>query len=335
MPSPSHEMALARTAAEAIFASDGDSGVLAGAVIRVAMSGIENSGQGRVKDAILIAGPTASGKSRLALDLALSTGGIVVNADSMQVYSVLNVLTARPEADDLARAPHALYGHVSPAEAYSTGRWLRDVGALLERPDLARPFIFVGGTGLYFRALVEGISDMPDIPAAIRDRWRQRLRDEGAPSLHAVLARDDPRAAATLKATDSQRVVRALEVLEASGRSILDWQGKAGAPLIDSASTRHIVIEPDRQELVARIDRRFDGMIAAGALDEVRALLALGLDPALPAMKASDTARQGCDAAICKAAVDLVPKPAWTAMAANTLGGRLDGRQKRIEYPNI
>lgn len=250
------------------------------------MSDIKNSGKGLVRDTILIAGPTASGKSRLALDFALRTGGTVVNADSMQVYSVLNVLTARPEADDLLRAPHELYGHVSPAEAYSTGRWLRDVAALVERSEPARPFIFVGGTGLYFRALVEGISDMPEIPADIRDRWRQRLRDEGAPSLHAVLARDDPRAAATLKASDSQRVVRALEVLEASGRSILDWQGKAGTPLIDSASARHLVIEPDRQELVARIDRRFDGMVAAGALDEVQALLALGLDPALPAMKA-------------------------------------------------
>ncbi len=250
------------------------------------MSGISNSGAGLVRNAILIAGPTASGKSRLALDFALDTGGTVVNADSMQVYSVLNVLTARPAADDLARAPHELYGHVSPAKAYSTGRWLRDVASLVERSDLARPFIFVGGTGLYFRALVEGISDMPDIPAAIRERWRQRLRDEGAPSLHAVLARDDPQAAATLKATDSQRVVRALEVLEASGRSILDWQGRAGTPLIDSASARQLVIEPERAELVARIDRRFDGMVAAGALDEVRALLALGLDPALPAMKA-------------------------------------------------
>lgn len=275
-------------ACAAIVASAGVSRRAAGLDIRVATSGIENSGEeGRIRNAILIAGPTASGKSRLALHLAERLGGTVVNADSMQVYSILDVLTARPDAADRARAPHRLYGHIHPSIAYSTGAWLRDVVALADEGTFSnsRP-IFVGGTGLYFRGLEEGISTMPDIPADIRARWREVQADQGPEALHAILTRDDPRTAATLKPGDSQRIVRALEVLEASGRSILDWQAMKGRPLIDVASARFLVIEPDRVELVARIDRRFDGMIDAGALDEVRALSALDLDPALPAIKA-------------------------------------------------
>ncbi|MEW9836673.1 tRNA (adenosine(37)-N6)-dimethylallyltransferase MiaA [Mesorhizobium marinum] len=246
-----------------------------------------SGGEGRIRNAILIAGPTASGKSRLALDIAAKLGGTVVNADSMQVYGILDVLTARPGAGELKAAPHLLYGHVHPGTAYSTGAWLRDVAELADAGRLAgtRP-IFVGGTGLYFRALEEGISRMPDIPADVRERWRGELADKGPEELHRVLAREDAAAAATLKPGDSQRIVRALEVLEASGRSILSWQGETGRPLIDLPSARFLVIEPDRAELIARIDRRFDGMIGAGALDEVRELAALDLDPALPAMKA-------------------------------------------------
>ncbi len=254
----------------------------------MATSGIGKSGgEGRIRNAILIAGPTASGKSRLALDLAQRLGGVVVNTDSMQVYSMLNVLTARPSAEEMRRVPHLLYGHVDPGIAYSTGAWLRDVFSLAGSGRLsdARP-IFVGGTGLYFRALEEGISEMPDIPKPIRERLRQELADNGAEALHRVLAERDPRVAGTLRPGDSQRILRALEVLEASGRSILDWQAERGQPLIDSDSTRFIVIEPDRPELVARIDRRFDGMIEAGALEEVKALAALDLAPQLPAMKA-------------------------------------------------
>ncbi|MEI9414087.1 tRNA (adenosine(37)-N6)-dimethylallyltransferase MiaA [Mesorhizobium sp. Cs1321R2N1] len=262
------------------------------------MSGIENSGadagEGRVKNAILIAGPTASGKSALALELAERTGGVIVNTDSMQVYSVLDVLTARPEAAELARAPHFLYGHVHPGSAYSTGAWLRDVmkliddGTFFERPDgtLSRRPIFVGGTGLYFRALTEGISEMPEIPQRIRDRWRYELKEQGAVKLHALLLREDSRAAMQLKPTDSQRIVRALEVLDASGRSILEWQAERGRPLIDRQSAHFLVIEPDRPALVDRIERRFDRMLDKGALEEVKQLAALQLDPDLPAMKA-------------------------------------------------
>jgi len=245
------------------------------------------AGEGRVKDAILIAGPTASGKSALALTLAERLGGVIVNTDSMQGYAVLDVLTARPAAEALARVPHFLYGHVPPSTAYSTGAWLRDVTRLIEEGALAsRPAIFVGGTGLYFRALTEGIAGMPDIPAGIRQHWRHALAEHSAPALHHVLTQRDADAASRLRPSDGQRIVRALEVLEASGRSILAWQRRNGPPLIDRASARFLVIEPERAALAERIERRFDAMVAEGALEEVRRLVGLGLDPALPAMKA-------------------------------------------------
>ena len=257
----------------------------------MAISGIENSGrqagEGRVKNAILIAGPTASGKSALALDLAEREGGVVVNTDSMQGYSVLDVLTARPSASELARVPHFLYGHVHPSVAYSTGAWLRDVTRLIEDGALSgRPVVFAGGTGLYFRALAEGISDMPEIPQSVRERWRYELKEHGAERLHRLLMHEDSAVAMQLRPTDGQRIVRALEVLDASGRSILEWQAARGRPLIDRDSARFLVIEPDRTELVARIEARFDQMLNKGALDEVRQLMALELDPDLPAMKA-------------------------------------------------
>jgi tRNA dimethylallyltransferase len=257
----------------------------------VAISGIENSGrqagEGRVKNAILIAGPTASGKSALALDFAERKGGVIVNTDSMQGYSVLDVLTARPSNDETARVPHFLYGHVHPSIPYSTGAWLRDVTRLIEEGVLSgRPAVFVGGTGLYFRALAEGISDMPDIAPSVRERWRYELKEQGAERLHRILMREDSAAAMQLRPTDGQRIVRALEVLDASGRSILEWQAARGQPLIDRDSARFLVIEPDREALVARIEARFDRMLDKGALDEVRQLTALDLDPSLPAMKA-------------------------------------------------
>jgi tRNA dimethylallyltransferase len=247
----------------------------------------DGAGEGRVKNAILIAGPTASGKSALALDLAERHEGVIVNTDSMQGYSILNVLTARPGPAELARAPHHLYGHVHPSVAYSTGEWVRDVMKLIDDGALSPgPAIFVGGTGLYFRALIDGISEMPDIPPTIRDHWRLELRERGSACLHAMLMQEDAKAATVLKASDGQRIVRALEVWQASGRSILDWQALRGTPLVDRNSARLFVIEPGRSELVARIDARFDAMIELGALDEVGKLLALDLDPALPAMKA-------------------------------------------------
>ncbi len=240
-----------------------------------------------MKNAILIAGPTASGKSAAALTLAERYGGAIVNTDSMQGYSILNVLTARPGAVELARAPHLLYGHVHPRTPYSTGAWLRDVMRLISSGELeqGRP-IFVGGTGLYFRALVEGISEMPDIEPHVRERWRYRLGQDGPGRLHTILLREDTRAGMSIQASDGQRIARALEVLESSGRSILDWQAERGKPLIDRQSARFLVLEPERAALVGRIEARFDRMIEAGALAEVEQLTALDLDPSVPAMKA-------------------------------------------------
>ncbi|MBV2143895.1 tRNA (adenosine(37)-N6)-dimethylallyltransferase MiaA [Falsochrobactrum sp. TDYN1] len=240
-----------------------------------------------VKSAILIAGPTASGKSALAVHMAQETGGFIVNSDSMQVYDVLNLLTARPSVDDLREAEHYLYGHVPPSISYSTGKWFADVEALVSRPDLeGRVPIFVGGTGLYFRALLGGLSQMPEVPANLRQYWRQRMEREGAETLHAALQRRDPVIAATLRPTDSQRIVRALEVFEATGKSLLDWQQEKGRALVDDQTARKIVLLPDRGWLGQRIAQRFNLMWDRGAIDEVRALLALNLDPALPAMKA-------------------------------------------------
>ncbi|MBA8900828.1 tRNA (adenosine(37)-N6)-dimethylallyltransferase MiaA [Phyllobacterium sp. T1293] len=239
------------------------------------------------RQTILIAGPTASGKSALALRLAKEVDGWIVNADSMQVYDVLDVLTARPGPDDLREAPHFLYGHVAPSVAYSTGRWFADVEHFLKTEAAGdRPLIFVGGTGLYFRALLGGLSAMPDIPDTIRAYWREQDAKAGAAQLHAVLEEKDPQAAAILRPTDSQRIVRALEVIDASGRSIVDWQKETGTPLIDAVSARKIVIDPDRAWLGERIAMRFQAMIEKGAVEEVEALLALGLSTDLPAMRA-------------------------------------------------
>ncbi|MDP3898363.1 MAG: tRNA (adenosine(37)-N6)-dimethylallyltransferase MiaA [Mesorhizobium sp.] len=250
-------------------------------------SGQKDRGSAPLKHAVLIAGPTASGKSALALDLARRTGGVIINADSMQVYATLSVLTARPRGAETAQAPHFLYGHVQPSQAYSTGAWFRDAAELLASGRLdGRRAIFVGGTGLYFRALLGGLSDMPEIPAAIRDRWRYKLMEEGPEKLHRLLMREDPDVAMRLRASDGQRIARALEVLETSGRSIAAWQAETGTPLVDPATAERHVIEPDRAALHARIEARFDRMVGQGALDEVAAILALRLDAALPAMKA-------------------------------------------------
>ncbi|MDZ5698209.1 tRNA (adenosine(37)-N6)-dimethylallyltransferase MiaA [Chelativorans sp. M5D2P16] len=240
-----------------------------------------------LKNATLIAGPTASGKSSMALNLARQTGGVIVNADSMQVYSVLRLLTARPGPEELAAAPHRLYGHVHPSRDYSTGQWLRDVEALVEAEDLAgSQMIFVGGTGLYFRALTEGLSPMPDIPPQVRRAWRARLAEEGSAALHAILARTDPESAERIRPSDGQRIVRALEVLEASGEAIAWWQARRSTPLVEAASARKFVLEPDRPGLAEKIDRRFARMLEEGALEEVRALLGLDLPADKPAMKA-------------------------------------------------
>jgi tRNA dimethylallyltransferase len=237
--------------------------------------------------AILIAGPTTSGKSALALRLAEKLGGSVINADSMQVYGGLRVITARPTPAEEARAPHLLYGHVDAAENYSVGRWCVDAGAALGETQRAdRLPILVGGTGLYFKALTRGLAAVPPIPAEIRAGVRSRLAAEGAAALHAELAQRDPATAARLMPGDRARVTRALEVMLATGRSLTDWHRDGMPAAIDAADVLKIFLAVDRAELYRRIDARFDAMLASGALDEVGALAERKLDPTLPAMKA-------------------------------------------------
>jgi tRNA dimethylallyltransferase len=241
----------------------------------------------RDKGAILIAGPTASGKSALALKLGEQLGGIIINADSMQVYRELRVLTARPEPEDEARVPHALYGFVPAAEAYSAGRFAADARRVLRKAESAglRPII-VGGTGLYFRALLEGMSPIPSVPDDVRAHWRGEAQRLGALTLHAELGRRDPILAARLAPRDTQRIVRALEVLEATGRSLLDWQRLPGEPVLRPEDTIRLVVTIDRAELYRRCDARFDDMLSRGALEEVAALGGLALPPDRPALQA-------------------------------------------------
>lgn len=236
---------------------------------------------------ILIAGPTASGKSGLALALAERLGGTVVNADSMQVYRELRVLTARPTAEDEARAPHALYGFTSGAEAYSAGRYAADAGqAIADTRAAGRVPIVVGGTGLYFKVLLEGLSPIPAADPEVRAFWRSEAARRPAVELHALLAGRDPEIAARLMPTDTQRIVRALEIVESTGRSLADWQRQPGQPVLREAETVRLLLLPGRDGHAAAIDARFDAMLAAGALNEVRALLVAGLSAELPLMRA-------------------------------------------------
>jgi tRNA dimethylallyltransferase len=237
--------------------------------------------------AILIAGPTASGKSAVALGLAERLGGVVVNADSMQLYRDLRVLTARPTPAEEGRAPHRLFGTVDAGENHSVGLWLADAAAALAEARAAgRLPIFVGGTGLYFKALTQGISAIPPVPAAVRAQLRAETAALPPPALHARLAACDPVMAARLRPSDPQRILRALEVFAATGRSLASFQGARQAALLDVAACRAVFLSPERAALNARIDARFEAMLAAGALDEVAALAARNLDPALPAMRA-------------------------------------------------
>ena len=239
------------------------------------------------KRAVLIAGPTASGKSALALALAERLGGVVINADSMQVYRDLRVITARPSPEEEARVPHRLYGHVDAGENYSTGRWCRDVAQVLDEcAREGRVPILVGGTGLYYKALTSGLAAVPPIPADIRDAVRGRLAQDGVAPLYNELLERDPKTAHRLMPNDRSRISRALEVVLATGRSLSDWHSDGLPPLIDGARAAKVFITCERKELVSRIEARFGKMLDAGAREEVRALAARRLDPALPAMKA-------------------------------------------------
>jgi tRNA dimethylallyltransferase len=238
-------------------------------------------------NAVLIAGPTASGKSALALDLAQKADGIIINTDSMQVYRDLRVLTARPTPDEEAQVPHQLYGHVDAAVNFSAGAWVADADRVLaEVRAQNRLPIFVGGSGLYFKALTRGLSAVPSIPAEIRDSVRVKLERDGVEALHAELLHRDPVSAERLKPRDRTRIARALEVIEATGRSLSNWHHEGLPPLLPPGSFRALFLAPEREALYARIDARFEAMLKAGALEEVAQLAARRLDPLLPAMKA-------------------------------------------------
>jgi tRNA dimethylallyltransferase len=237
--------------------------------------------------AILIAGPTASGKSALAIALAKRLGGVVVNADSMQVYRDLRVLTARPTLEEEAEVEHRLFGHVDAAENYSVGRYLTDLAATLaELAGRSVTPVLAGGTGMYFKSALYGLSDIPAVPDHIRTAVRAAAQDKSPQELHAELSRKDPETAARLRPTDPQRIQRALEVLAATGKPLASFHGARTAPLLDAAACKGFFVAPTREELYARIDARFEKMMAAGALDEVDALRLRGLDPMLPAMRA-------------------------------------------------
>jgi tRNA dimethylallyltransferase len=237
--------------------------------------------------AVFIAGPTASGKSALALALARKAGGVVINTDSMQVYRDLRVLTARPSADEEALAPHRLYGHVDAGVNFSAGAFVADAANVLEdaRAENRLP-IFVGGSGLYFKALTRGLSAVPPIPPEVREAVRARLERDGVEALHTELSRRDPSSAERLKPRDRTRIARALEVIEATSRSLSDWHREGLPPLLPPGSFRALFLSPERDQLYARIDARFEAMLKAGALEEVERLAARHLDPLLPAMKA-------------------------------------------------
>jgi tRNA dimethylallyltransferase len=238
-----------------------------------------------MRRALLIAGPTASGKSAAALALAQGFGATIVNADSMQVYKDLRILTARPTPDEERLAPHRLFGVVDGAVNYSVGRWAQAAREVLADAD-ERPVLFVGGTGLYFRALTEGLSDMPPVPEAVRAEVRGQAEGRAAAELHARLQARDPETAARLNASDRQRILRALEVLDATGRPLASFLGARAKPALAPGEWAGLYLAPDRPELGQRIDARFEAMLAQGALDEVAALMQRRIDPALPVMRA-------------------------------------------------
>ncbi len=234
----------------------------------------------------LLAGPTASGKSRRALQMAQRTGAVIINADSQQLYADLRVLSARPSTADEALAEHRLYGVADAAEAWSVGRWSRAVMPVLAAlADQRRPALLVGGTGLYFTALTTGLADIPDVPVEARDAAGAAFDTDGEAAFRRRLAGVDPAAEARIEVGDRQRLTRAWAVARHTGRALSDWTADT-TPLLAPGAWTGLVIEPEREALYANCDLRVAQMVEAGALDEVRALVARGLDPALPAMKA-------------------------------------------------
>ncbi|MDI9846952.1 tRNA (adenosine(37)-N6)-dimethylallyltransferase MiaA [Rhodoblastus sp. 17X3] len=237
--------------------------------------------------AVLLAGPTASGKSARAIELARDLDGVVINADSMAVYQDLPILSARPTPEETGDIPHLLFGHIAAERNYSVGQWLADATAALDEARRSgRLPIFVGGTGMYFKALLQGLSNIPAVPDEVRARVRAEAEGATPAELHAKLSARDPETAGRLRPTDPQRILRALEIFEAAGAPLSSFQGARQPPLLDAARCDCLFLAPERAALNARIDARFDRMMEAGALNEVRRLIVRNLDPALPAMRA-------------------------------------------------
>lgn len=251
------------------------------------MDGTKNS---HAPTAVLIAGPTASGKSSLAVKLAQLVDGVIINADSMQIYDQMLILSARPKPVEMGGIEHRLYGYVSPSERYSVGRWLDDaVVAIGDIRSKGQCPILVGGTGLYFKALLEGLNAVPDVPQSVRDFWADELIRLGSPeALHAILVERDPLVAATLKPGDAQRALRALEILDATGKSLAQWH--AGEDMRHDPAIAQgavcLALNPPRALVYQKIEDRFDQMVKLGGIQEAVYLSSLGLSPDLPAMKA-------------------------------------------------
>jgi tRNA dimethylallyltransferase len=236
--------------------------------------------------AVLIAGPTASGKSALALALAQREGGVIVNADAMQVYDTLSVVTARPTAADEALVEHRLYGAVPAAVRFSTGQWMSAVRSVMDTVPTDRPLIIVGGTGLYFDALLNGFADVPEIPPVVATTIQKEIEDLTGDQRLELLLAEDPVVASRLKVADPQRVIRALSVKRHTGRTLSSFQDELQQGLLGDFDVERFVLDPDRDVLRTRIAQRFEAMFENGAVEEVEALLAQGLDPSLPVMKA-------------------------------------------------
>lgn len=236
--------------------------------------------------AVLIAGPTASGKSALALERAERDGGIIINADALQVYDTLRLLTARPGPQETTRRPHLLYGTVPPATRFSTGHWFAAVEGIIKQHSAANLLVFVGGTGLYFDALLHGLAPVPKVPEAVLAAVEAQVQQLDAAQRLSLLQQEDPETAAKLRIADPQRLMRALAVKRATGKPLSAFQAEPQAGLLGEFEIERMVLDPERDLLRRRIARRFETMFDAGAVEEVLALRAQQLDPSLPVMKA-------------------------------------------------
>lgn len=240
-----------------------------------------------MRPAILIHGPTASGKTELSIEIARKLNGEIVNADSMQVYRELKVISARPDEDEMADVPHHLFGHVPASERFSTGQWLEQVRPVIEDiQKRGKTAVVVGGTGLYLLALTEGLSEIPPVPEDVRHEVMDILKADGVRGLKVRLQVVDPDAARRIEDNDRQRLMRAYEVWLATGKSLTSFQSNRSNPVLNPDEWLGVALTPPRAKLYARIDKRFEGMLMEGAMEEARELVRLNVDPDLPAMKA-------------------------------------------------